>query len=145
MDLISLSFACTVPTIDQLNYTRKQPKKDDLTGIWVLDATSLERMRTNGGYDTSIQPGLDLKSDGTFELTRMPDWWDNGFGKSRQGFQDYSGSWDTSTYAKGFWQIDFKSTRGTRSAQLIGQSAPYRIEFVIGDPDSNESMIFQKQ
>jgi len=34
---------------------------------------------------------------------------------------------------------------GTQSANLIGKAAPYNLEFVIGDLDENESMIFVRQ
>jgi hypothetical protein len=137
--------ACRVPTLDQLNYTRKEPKKSDLLGTWVPDKSSLREMESKGSYDISVQPKLILKADGNFELVNMPDWWDNGFGESHGGFQDYSGSWSLSTYGNtGVWSIEFKSSSRTRSANLIGQSPPYRIEFIIGDPDSSVSMIFEK-
>src|SRR5258706_1419192 len=130
--------ACRLPT--SLDQTRKEPKKSDLLGIWVADNSSLREMESKGGYDISVQPKLILKPDGNFDLVNMPDWWDNGFGKSRKGFQDSSGSWGLSTYGDtGPWQVDLKSSSGTRSASLIGQSLPYRIEFIIGDPDSNVS------
>lgn len=137
--------ACRVPTLDQLNYTRNEPKKSDLLGTWVPNQSSLREMESSGGYDTSVQPKLILKADGTFELVNMPDWWDNGFGRSNKSFQDYSGSWGLSTYGNtGRWDIDLKSLSRMRSVNLIGQSPPYRIEFIIGDPDSSVSMIFEK-
>lgn len=143
--LVLSSLACRVPTLDQLNYTRKEPKKSDLLGTWVPDKASLREMESRGGYDISVQPNLILKADGNFDLGNMPDWWDNGFGRSNKSFQDYSGSWTLSTYGNtGVWHIDLKSSLRTRSANLIGQSPPYRIEFIIGDPDSNTSMIFEK-
>jgi hypothetical protein len=144
--LLSFGLACRVPNLDQLNHTRKEPKKSDLLGTWVPDKSSLRVMQSEGGYDVYIQPKLILKADDTFELTNMPDWWDNGLGKSRQGFQDYSGSWGVSTYGDtGFWHLDLKSSSKTRSVNLMGQTVPYRIEFTIGDPDSNVSMIFEKR
>lgn len=143
--LVSLSLACRLPTSDQLNRTRKEPNKIDLLGTWVPDRSSLQAMESEGGYDASVQPKLILRADDTFELVNMPDWWDNGFGKSRKRFQDYSGAWGLSKYGNtGFWDVDLKSASQTRSVNLIGQSPPYRIEFIIGDPDSNVSMIFEK-
>ena len=142
--LLSFGLACGVPIFDQLNYTRKEPKKSDLLGLWVPDKSSLRVMQSEGGYDVSIQPKLILKADDTFELTTMPDWWDDGLGKSHKGFQDYFGSWRLSKYGNtGFWNVYLKMS-STRSVNLIGQNPPYRIEFIIGDPDSNVSMIFEK-
>jgi hypothetical protein len=75
----------------------------------------------------------------------MPDWWSDKFGESHKGFSDYSGSWKISKDGKNFWDIQLKALSGTRSANPIGQSAPYRLEFIIGDADENESMIFVRQ
>jgi hypothetical protein len=134
-----------MPNLDQLNHTRNEPKKTDLIGTWVPDNSSMRAMEARGGYDTSVQPKLTLKPDGYFELVNMPDWWNNGFGKSQKGFQDYSGTWGISKYGNTtFWNVDLKSSSQTRSANLIGQNPPYRIEFIIGDPDSSESMIFER-
>jgi hypothetical protein len=143
--LVLSSLGCRVPTLGQLNYTSKEPNKTDLLGTWVPDKDSLGEMESRGGYDISVQPKLILKADGNFDLGNMPDWWDNGFGRSNKSVRDYSGSWTLSTYGNtGVWRIDLKSSLQTRSANLIGQRPPYRIEFIIGDPDSNTSMIFEK-
>lgn len=56
--LLLLALACHVPTLDQLNYTRKEPKKSDLFGNWLPDKSSLRVMESGGGYDTSVQPKL---------------------------------------------------------------------------------------
>ena len=143
--LLSLWLACRVPSLDQLDHTRKEPNKIDLLGTWVLGKSSLRSMQSEGGYDASIQPKLILKADDTFELVNMPDWWDNGSGKSHKAFQDYSGAWELSKYGNtDFWNVYLRVSSKTRSANLLGQNPPYRIEFVIGDPDSNVSMIFEK-
>lgn len=143
--LMSLLASCR-PTFDQLNHTRKRPEKSDLVGTWVLDPPTLELLRKRGGYDTSIQTSLVLKTDGTFNLLSMPDWWSDGFGQSHGGFEEHAGTWTTSKYGEnGIWQLELRASSGTRFANLIGQSAPYRLEFVIGDADNNVSMTFTKQ
>jgi hypothetical protein len=139
-----LWLACRVPSLDQLNHTRTEPKKGDLLGIWLLDKSSLQVMQSEGGYDVTDQPKLILKADDTFEMVNMPDWFNNGSGKSHKALLDYSGDWRLSKYGNtGFWNIYLKFSSQTRSANLLGQNPPYRIEFIIGDPDSNVSMIFE--
>ncbi len=143
--LFSFSVACRLTTLDQLNYTRQEPKKADLVGIWVPDQSSLEARRRKGGYDASIQTNLVLKADGTFELANMPDWWSDKFGESHKGFESYSGNWTVFKPDGKVWAVSFKSSFGTRFANLIGQSPPYRIDFIIGDADENQSMIFMRR
>jgi hypothetical protein len=143
--LLSLWSACRVPSLDELNQTRKEPNKSDLLGTWVLGKSSLRSMQSEGGYDVSNRPKLILKADDTFELVNMPDWWNKGLGKSNKAFQDYSGGWGLSKYGNtGFWTVYLRFSSQTRSANLLGQNPPYRMEFIIGDPDSNVSMIFEK-
>ena len=143
--LLALLVSC-LPTFDQLNYTRKEPIKNDLIGTWVPDTPTLKLLRTRGGYDASIQPKLILRDDGTFNLSRMPDWWSDSFGESHKGVEDFSGTWGTSAYADtGVWLLDLRARSGTRAANLIGQRAPYRLAFIIGDPDNDISMTFEKQ
>lgn len=101
-------------------------------------------MRQKGDYDTSVQTNLFLKNDGTFELTNMPDWWSNAFGESRKGFESYAGNWTVSKFGK-VWTVELRPVSGTRFANLLGQSPPYRLDFIIGDADENNSMIFMKR
>jgi len=141
---ISLCVACRTPTLNQLNYTRQEPNKSDLVGTWVPDQASLRTMGAKGGYDTSVQPKLVLKSDGTFELLNMPDWWSSRFGESGKAFESYSGSWTVSKFSK-VWAVALRPVAsGTRFLNLIGQSPPYQIDFIIGDADENNSMIFNR-
>jgi hypothetical protein len=142
--LLSFSVACRLPTLDQLNYTRQEPKKTDLVGIWIPDEATLQAMHQRGGYDTSAQTRLTLKTDGSFELVNMPDWWSNDFGESRKGLDNYAGNWRVSKFGK-VWAVELRPVSGTRFANLIGQSPPYRVDFIIGDADENQSMIFIKQ
>jgi hypothetical protein len=144
--LASFLLGCRIPTLRDPNATRTQPSKPALVGVWVPDRYTLETMREKGGYDTSNQTKLVLKNDGTFELVNMPDWWSGGFGQSHKGFEDHTGTWRTLNYGDtGIWHIDLRATSGTRLVNLVGQTPPYQLEFVIGDPDSNVSMIFTKQ
>jgi hypothetical protein len=136
--------ACRLPTWNQLNYTRQEPGKVDLVGIWVPDEATLQLMHQNGRYDTRVQPRLTLRADGSFELVNMPDWWTNNFGESHGEFESYSGNWLISKSGQ-VWNVELRPPSGTRFAGLIGQSPPYRIDFTIGDADENESMIFEKQ
>jgi len=108
------------------------------------DEVTLQGMHQRGGYDTSAQTRLTLKTDGSFELVNMPDWWSNDFGESRKGFDSYAGNWTVSKYDSKVWSLSLKSSSRTRFANLIGQSPPYRIDFIIGDADENQSMIFTK-
>lgn len=144
--LTTVSLGCRIPTLHQLNYSRKEPAKAALIGTWVPDHATLRLMREKGGYDPSVQTKLVLKSDDTFDLADIPDWWSDPKGHSTGQFEQSAGTWRTWQHNPGtFWNLQLRSSSETRFANLIGQAPPYKIEFTIGDADENESMIFTKQ
>ena len=54
------------------DYTRQQPKRSDIVGLWVLTPESAQDMKVLGKYksnNTTIQ----LKSDGMFHVVNLPD------------------------------------------------------------------------
>lgn len=126
---------------EYLDFTRSEPNKSDLVGTWTPDRASLGDMRTRGHYDPNVEPKLILRADDSFDLINMPDWWENGFGESHGTFRAYSGKWGVSQEISKFWQLFLSG----RNVELFGQKAPYRLNFIIGDPDSDESMVFEKQ
>jgi hypothetical protein len=140
-----IAVGCRLPTLNQLNSTRNEPNRTEIVGTWVPDEASLRAMHEKGGYDISVQPKLALNNDGSFELANMPDWWSDVFGKSSKEFESYSGNWMISKSTQ-VYVIELRpvsGTRlGTRFGDLVGQSPPYRIDFVIGDADENNSMTF---
>lgn len=130
---------------EYFSYSRTEPSKQYLVGTWTPDESSLLRMRKNGGYEASVETKLVLKDDRTFELTNMPDWWGNGFGTSNKAFLQYSGTWGTSQNGAEFWDLYLNTGTDARSAQLLGQEPPYEISFFIGDPDSDNRMVFVRR
>jgi hypothetical protein len=139
--LIALVLECSCGPIRQyFDFTRKEPSKTDLIGVWIVDRSSLEYLRARQ-YDANVETRLILRLDGSFDLVNMPDCWDNAFGEAHQTFKSYSGKWDVSRESSQFWQIFLSG----RNVDLLGQKAPYRLSFIIGDPDSGNSIVFVRQ
>jgi len=127
-------------------YTRTRPNETDLIGRWVPDAATLAYMRTGGGYDTSrMHTRIVLRSDGTFELFDMPDWWRDGFGRSHGSFESSSGKWNVGQHPDDkSWEIELAFRAWNTSMSLRGQKPPYLIHVTLGDPDQNDAMVFVK-
>jgi hypothetical protein len=130
--------------VKQPPFTKKEPKTADLVGSWTPDASTINIMQQKGGYNSSIPTRLNLREDGTFELSNMPDWWNNGEGRSAQNYDQYSGKWTIIKDEPDRWMLTLYSTKGIRPVDLLGEG-PYRLFFVIGDPDNNLTMTFNKE
>lgn len=147
----SLFAACNVPigaALRPYRYVSAEPNRAEIVGVWTPDPATVEDLRGRGGYDASVPVRLTLREDGTFELANMPDWWDNGFGKSYKGFSSASGRWEL-TNGSGGWGVSLKYSGASRSAGLVEHkfrdSPRYYMEFILGDPDSGDAMIFARK
>ena len=129
--------ACT----QEWNYTRWQPPPSSLVGRWRLDAASQRFLADIGKYRLS-EHYLDLMSDGRFRMTNMPDWWGNL--EPHGQFESGTGTWALKKdgWHWGLW-LTFEVANG-RAASFVsdsiaveGQASPYRLHFVLGDPDQD--------
>ncbi|MES2308383.1 MAG: hypothetical protein V4507_05940 [Verrucomicrobiota bacterium] len=130
----------------ELQFTRSKPQESDLIGLWVPTPNTLKDMEKTGGYVISKHEIL-LKEDGTFSMINMPDWWRDGFGDSKKGFESSEGRWEltqTQDWTK-IWDITLHFSGYGTSVKLLGQKPPYRIHIYVGDPDSGHVMLFEKK
>ena len=120
----------------------------EIVGTWTPDKATIDDLSARGGYDVSLPIQLTLRGDGTFEMANMPDWWDNGFGKSYKGFYSASGRWEL-TNGVGHWAVSLKYSGASRPVSLVEHKfrdkPRYYMEFVLGDPDSGDEMIFARK
>ena len=146
------SSACNVPLgklLSSYGCVSAQPNKNEIVGVWVPNAETVEDIRIRGKYNPTVSTKLILRADGSFEMENMPDWWKNGFGESYGGFESNSGTWKLSDGGGTCWQIDLRFPNLGRSVGLLehrfGGKPRYVIEVILGDPDSGEEMIFVRQ
>jgi hypothetical protein len=117
-------------------FTTSRPSPADIPGSYVLISQTV----TTNGLSTLLGRScqLDLASDGTFSITNyLPD------------LTSVTGHWHCetigSTHGRDMWGIRFDSSPRIEMAALSGSSAPYRLVMIFGDPDSDETMIYEKK
>jgi hypothetical protein len=95
---------------------------------------SINSSHPQSSVNTSKSPGFVLlvKRDSTFELTPVP--YIDVCNKGKY----------TVDYAFDYNEISLMCGNGTRPAHIDRHFNYYRIEFIIGDPDSGESIYFEK-
>src|ERR1035437_7613986 len=85
-----LGSGCFLPTGPELQFTRKKPSETELIGSWRPTAETLKDIHGRGRYPAT-EHELILRSDHTFTMRNMPDWWRNGFGESHGHFESGDG------------------------------------------------------
>jgi len=151
---LALCISSCVVNLDRVfssyNYTSTQPNQDDIVGVWIADEATLKDMRTRGNYITTVPPKFVLNADGNFKMDNMPDWWKDGFGEPRGGFETNSGTWKLSKSGC-CWEIGlhFKAPNLYTNVGLLEHrfngKPKFLIERILGDPDSGNEMTFIKQ
>jgi hypothetical protein len=142
-----LSAGCYNPTeiVEELQFARQKPNETDLVGRWVPTPSTLDDMRTNGGYTISTHE-LVLNADRTFSMKNIPDWWATDFGDSKRGFRSASGRWALAWATGGHdWGVDLVvGTSGIGFVHVRNQKPPHLLHIGIGDPDNGHFMLFAR-
>jgi hypothetical protein len=146
-----LCASCNVPLGDALSpykYVSAEIVRAELVGNWTPDRATFDDMLERGGYDLPTYTELILRGDGTFMMLNMPDWVNDGFGESHRGTFSESGRWELEKDS-GHWTINLTYSGTHRPVNLLEhrlRNTPrFYVEFILGDPDSGDRMIFVKK
>ncbi|RZJ56570.1 MAG: hypothetical protein EOO55_04930 [Hymenobacter sp.] len=103
-------------------------------------------------YKNTKNSRLELNNDSSFYIKDVAAIW-SPF-SSTGGFEDIKGCWSLVKHQE-WWAISFtvKSVRVAdgrwnqkdfgAEAMLVGQEAPYRLHFTVGDPDAGKAIQFE--
>lgn len=109
------------------NFTKK-PDKKDLVGVYFISETS--GLIPKSSYKSYR---LEFKNDGTFYLTSTPHINICENGKYGIAWQDEMN------------ELSIQCEKGFTTAHIDRSFSGFRIEFIIGDPDSGQSIYFTKE
>ena len=135
------------PAIDwkEINFTRAKPAIENIVGTWIPTSDTLTYIRRKGGYPV-VKHELIIRANGSFSMRNMPDWWSDGFGESKKGFESGDGVWrfrqDSNIWT--IWLIELEFSYGISSVHLYKQGPPYLIFIRVGDPNNGEAMFFER-
>jgi hypothetical protein len=161
---------CPIANWHELNFTRHKPSEADLIGRWIPTAKTRKEILKRGKYPDAICE-IRINADGSFTMRNMPDWWRGGLGESHRRLESGSGVWklsepsSTRMSASGKvyrhkdpwagWELLLRfasfsgehpiPSGGATSVRLCRQSPPYQMFFYVGDPDSGDAMLFERE
>jgi hypothetical protein len=122
-------------------YTTKQPKAEDLVGLYV-PSEETKAFIANEGHYSPAESSITLSADGSVSMTNIPDWWLTPFGESQGRFHSYHGRWTVQKH-QDWWVVGVSLDDATGTEVfLIGEKAPYKIHIILGDPDGGRGMDF---
>lgn len=139
--LYKLSWIATTPSATPV-VTTPEPHPVDLVGQWEPDAATMTRLTKLGIVTTTVPapPRLVLQQN-SYRLERIP-YWDNQK-LPRIFFASWTGGWNfygwnnTALYLYG-GEVDVRG-------QILGERPPYQLSLIVGDPVSNEPLLFTKR
>lgn len=155
--LLSLATIMCGPSLNTIYFTETEPDRKELVGKYYPTAETINLIREDGTYEISEKEEMviSIMTDGTFEMTNMPDWWLTNFGIPTGGFDSGKGQWHI-VQQQSWWNValkfesreNFSSKPGSGSLStsipIVGNEAPYSLWLYIGDPDSGTVMVFEQ-
>lgn len=121
-------------------FVTAQPSVKDVPGSYLFVSQSVTTNDPSPSKYKRCQ--LDLNADGTFSVTNFTDW-------SQSYEVSTTGNWRCepigSYHDRDMWGIRFDSSPQIEAAALSGSSAPYKLVMIIGDPDSDQMIIYEKK
>ena len=126
-------------------YTRIHPESKIFEGEWSLTGWTMKI----GQALPSPSPRIVFQGDGSFKAANYPGEALGGFG-TLGSFYGGEGTWSVGSH-QGFWVIHIHWQRlGDKKLDygemlhIINNQQPYVLHHIIGDPDSGESLVFEK-
>jgi hypothetical protein len=130
-------------------YARNKPRLEDIVGIWSLDTAASDWRPASGNAATAHT--LEFGSDGSVAARDVPDVWNFDNRRWKGEYENGTGKWSFKKN-QDYWvlYLDLAEINGKRPGRgmmlhLAGQSPPYEILALIGDPDEGRALVFRKQ
>jgi hypothetical protein len=130
-----------------------QPAIKDLVGVYRLAAASEDFLRTTKGYKTVPSSEVELRPDFSISIRGLPDCATDGFGKSGGRFLSGDGVWAVENDFVGYRIVlrigpggSLKEGGYAGSWMVIRRRwPPHVLEVGVGDPDSGESIRYERR
>jgi hypothetical protein len=135
-------------------YSQYASAKPTQTFVGTYVPTKETKLLLAGMYKNVKKSSLELRSDSSFIIKNIASVWSPL--STMGGFESVKGKWALVRHQE-WWAIDLtvESVRETDSnwskkgfgmqAMLIGQHAPYKLHFIIGDPDAGKALQYELQ
>lgn len=132
---------------------KEMPQTSELAGVYVLSDRSRVFLRDQKSYGTTPESAISLDPDGSVSVRNLPDCYIDGFGLGHGRYVSGRGTWEIEQTDLGFGVTLTIEAGGTlkrgvyhgSSILIKNRQAPFALVVGIGDPDSNEDIVYERQ
>jgi hypothetical protein len=128
----------------------REPSAGDLAGVYHLTPETRTFLKHDKGYPAIPDSTVELRSDGSLVIRDLPDCALDGFGKAGGRFLSGRGTWRINKEYIGYglwWTIqpgDSLPAGAMGGIAIRRRSPPYELEIIVGDPDTDERLRYQR-
>jgi len=130
----------------------EKPGIDALVGEYALSSESKKFLEDRKSYKSISRSVVTLRKDGTVSVTGLPDCYADPFDKGDNKFLTGQGRWEIENTDFGYGITLTIEDGGTLKAGIYhgstilikGRIPPFKLQFGIGDPDSDEFITYEK-
>ena len=133
-------------------YSRYASAKPTQTLVGTYVPTKETKLLLAGMYKNVKSSRIDLQSDSSFSVKNIAAIW-SPF-STADGFESVKGKWSLVKHQE-WWAVDltvnsvrepnghWNRKRAGTQIMLVGQNAPYKLHFTIGDPDTGQALQYE--
>jgi hypothetical protein len=128
------------------------PSLQDLPGSYQLSAASARFLQQQKHYAALPSSEIRVNRDKTVTVIAMPDVYIDHSGEGRGSFVSGTGRWEVEQFEDDYGltlEIDPggsmpPSVYAGNSVLIVGQAPAYQLQVILGDPDTEESLTFER-
>jgi hypothetical protein len=125
----------------------------DLPGSYQLSDASARFLQEQKHYPTLPRSEIRVNRDRTVAVISMPDVYVDRFGEGSGGFVSGTGRWEVEQFEDDYGLTLLIEPGGSmppsiyagNSVLIVGQAPAYQLQVVLGDPDTEESLIYERR
>lgn len=129
------------------------PSLGDLPGSYQLSDASARFLQQEKHYPAIPHAEIRVNKDRTVAIVSMPDVYVDRRGEGSGGFVSGTGRWQVEQFEDDYGLTLVIDPGGSMppsvydgsSVRIVGERPPYRLQVVLGDPDTEESLTFERR
>jgi len=125
-----------------LGYSDRVFSNSQITGTYALTSYSKKMMEYEGKYEHIPNSTIQINADSTYTIANAPDWLADSLAESHRRYFTKTGKWQLNCYGS---SCSIQLSDKINGAIRVNKKGRTALLFNIGDPDSCQGMVYEKQ
>jgi len=146
--IVGSQLSCVCPTVSIIDPIQ-EPSEGEIIGTWASDRCRSIDSRLEVNPVTWTCKWI-FKSDGTFQMVDVPEWFMSGIGNWASNGNSATGSWEISNRDSHwiivlyFDVVNDQARNERRDLIIYGKESPFSIPIFLGDADAGYVILFER-